>query len=136
MLAVFWNSWKHATKRSVVESFYQINKIGILTLIKKSLHSFFRGCSEKILFWKFRKIPRKAAFIEFLLSKLSVQSVTYSYTEIWLHHKLFLVSVSRIFKIAVRASVVKSLFRKVACKISAFYKSARNYMAWNGMFRI
>ena len=42
-----------------MESFYQGKKITIYNLnpYKKSPHAFFRGCSEKILFQIFQKIP-------------------------------------------------------------------------------
>ena len=45
--------------------------------------------------------------------------------ENWLHHKYFLVSVVRIFEIAVKASCGETT-SKVACEISAFYSFTKN----------
>ena len=76
-LLVFWDSWKYLKKRYIMESFYQGKKITIYNLnpYKKSPHAFFRGCSEKILFQIFQKIPWEtywwSSFKQLKLSNLS-----------------------------------------------------------------
>ena len=82
----------------------------ILMLIKKSLHAFFREYLENLLFWKFSE-----------LSNLSCKTVPKT------DYIANVSCVTRILKIAMRASVVKPFFSKVvACKISAFYNSLKN----------
>ena len=48
---------------------------------------------------------------------------------------MFPVSVLKIFKIAMRKSVVESLFSKVTCKISAFYNYVENCIKCTDMFQ-
>ena len=45
VLSVFRNSWEYTRERSIIESFYQDNKI-----IIQNLDPFFMGCSEKLKF--------------------------------------------------------------------------------------
>ena len=101
-----------------MESFYQSNTITIY-----SFHAFFRGCSDRVLFWKFQKISPKLSFVKFFLSSLSC----------WIHHlyiywKLnpsqIIVTVSRIFKIAIRVSCGETN-SKVAWEFFAFYNFAK-----------
>ena len=59
-------------------------------------------------------IIRKMFLVAFLLRNKVSNLPTYNFTENWLHRKCFLcLFVPRIIKIAVRASVVESLFSKV-----------------------
>ena len=89
----------------------------ILMLIKKSLHAFFREYLENLLFWKFSE-----------LSNLSCKTVPKT------DYIANVSCVTRILKIAMRASVVKPFFSKVvACKISAFYNSLKNSIRCIGM---
>ena len=48
---------------------------------------------------------------------------------------MFPASVLKIFKSAIRTSVVESLFSKVICKISAFYNYVENSITSAGMFQ-
>ena len=54
-------SWSHFIKVTRLSSrFY--------TLLKKSLHIISRGCSGKLLFWKFRNVPKKLTLVKILYS--------------------------------------------------------------------
>ena len=77
-------------------------------------------------FWKIQKIPRKTSVVEFCVSDSS--SPVY---HLQLYRKLtpsqmFLLSVSRTFKIYMRTSVMKPFFLKVTCEISAYCNSVEN----------
>ena len=89
----------------------------ILMLIKKSRHGFFRECLENLLSWKFSELSN--LFCKTVLKTDYIANVS---------------CVTRILKIAMRASVVKPFFSKVvACKISAFYNSLKNSIRCIGM---
>ena len=119
-------------KRCIMELFCQSNKITIYNLnaYKKSLPAFFWGCSKKLLIWKFQKIPRKTSLVEFFLSNWSCP--IYRLQLYWklTPSQMFLVSISRIFKTAVRTSLMKRFLSKVAREVSSYYNSVENSVTW------
>ena len=116
----------------IMELFCQSNKITIYNLnaYKKSLPAFFWGCSKKLLIWKFQKISRKTSLVEFFLSNWSCP--IYRLQLYWklTPSQMFLVSISRIFKTAVRISLMKRFLSKVAREVSAYYNSVENSVTW------
>lgn len=84
ILWVFWRSWKFARKRFYKDFYLELH------FFKTSLHILFRACSEKLLFSKFRKIPRTKTSGEYFQAIWAFQSTTYNYVENLLHRIFFL----------------------------------------------
>ena len=62
--------WKVARKRYIIKPFNRVT--GLLPRIhvckKFPTLYLFKGCSEKLIFWKFWDIPRKSSWVKILLS--------------------------------------------------------------------
>ena len=113
-LLVFWNSWKY--DRSIMELFYQDNKITVknLNILKKSLHAFFSGCLEKLLFSKFQlSTLSPITLLKTDLSNVCVSVLRY----VW----VFL----DFLELPWKHSCGKTT-SKVACEASAFYICRKN----------